>query len=84
MVFEGTQDSLVADHQSLIGLFGMVVAADSAANTIRDSTIAEDDVDCLDDTSGDGTAGTANTWSNVMGETANRPGICTPANLVAP
>jgi hypothetical protein len=36
-VFEGTQDSLVADHQSLIGLFGMVVAADSAGNTIRDA-----------------------------------------------
>jgi len=30
------------------------------------------------------TGGTANTWSNVLGATANRPDICIPGEVVAP
>jgi len=31
---------------------------------------------CYDDTTGTGTAGTANTWFRNNGETENRPGLC--------
>jgi parallel beta-helix repeat protein len=34
--------------------------------------------DCHDDSAGTGTAGTANTWTNDLGNTQNRPGLCHP------
>ena len=34
------------------------------------------ELDCHDDSDGDGTAGTANVWSGNRGETENRPGLC--------
>jgi hypothetical protein len=34
--------------------------------------------DCHDDSAGTGTAGTANTWTNDLGNTQNRPGLCQP------
>jgi hypothetical protein len=34
--------------------------------------------DCHDDSAGGGTAGTANTWTNDLGNTQNRPGLCQP------
>jgi len=36
----------------------------------------DNDPDCYDDTTGTGTAGTANTWFRNNGETENRPGLC--------
>jgi parallel beta-helix repeat protein len=38
--------------------------------------------DCHDDSNGSGTGGTGNTWKNDQGQTANRPGICKPCNVV--
>ena len=35
--------------------------------------------DCYDDSSGGGTANTANTWTNNLGATSSPAGICTPA-----
>ena len=32
--------------------------------------------DCHDDSTGPGTGGTANTWTNDQGSTENRPGLC--------
>jgi hypothetical protein len=36
-------------------------------------------VDCFDNTTGSGTAGTANFWIKDMGLTQNRPGLCKKA-----
>jgi hypothetical protein len=38
--------------------------------------------DCHDDSSGSGTAGTANHWRGNRGETQNRPGLCRDATVV--
>ncbi len=35
-------------------------------------------LDCVDESRGDGTAGTANTWRRSQGRTSLPPGICTP------
>src|SRR5258705_4599207 len=45
-------------------------------NTIQKDHMRDNDPDCYDDTTGTGTAGTANTWLRNNGETENRPGLC--------
>jgi len=45
-------------------------------NTIQKNHLRGNDPDCFDDTTGTGTAGTANTWVRNNGETENRPGLC--------
>ena len=35
-------------------------------------------LDCQDQSSGNGTAGTDNTWQKNLGDSAEPPGICTP------
>jgi hypothetical protein len=34
--------------------------------------------DCDDESTGSGSGGTANTWTNDQGNTQNRPGLCKP------
>jgi parallel beta-helix repeat protein len=50
-------------------------------NTIQRNHMRQNAMDdCYDDTTGTGTAGTANTWFNDNGATENRPGLCRHGN----
>lgn len=57
---------------------GIRLDANSRGNEIRDNHL-DDNVthDCHDDSTGTGTALTANIWKGNHGETENRPGLCT-------
>ena len=65
------------------GVFdGLFVDADSSGNLFDGNKASGNaEHDCHDDSTGSGTAGTANTWKNNKGETANRVGICKPGNV---
>ena len=65
------------------GVFdGLFVDADSSGNLFDGNKASGNaEHDCHDDSTGSGTAGTANTWKNNKGETANRAGICKPGNV---
>lgn len=62
------------------GQAGMRLTEMSSGNTIRNNHMRGNVPDCFDDTTGSGTAGTANFWINDMGETQNRPGLCKHAS----
>jgi hypothetical protein len=52
-------------------------AGGNAGNRIYTNTLRNNgEHDCHDDTTGTGTAGTANTWRGNAGVTENRPGLC--------
>jgi parallel beta-helix repeat protein len=52
-------------------------SAQSSANTIEmNKMLGNVEHDCHDDTTGAGTAGTANFWIKNNGKTQNRPGLC--------
>ena len=54
-----------------------MTAETSASNTISYNKASDNTpVDCYDETTGAGTAGTANFWIKDMGLTQNRPGLC--------
>jgi hypothetical protein len=56
---------------------GLYADADSEGNRfISNTALRNTEHDCHDDSEGDGTAGTANTWNGNRGETQNRPGLC--------
>jgi parallel beta-helix repeat protein len=57
--------------------FGIHIG-DNGDNSITNNNFKNGgaDNDCQDDSSGGGTAGTANTWKNDKGKTASPPGIC--------
>jgi parallel beta-helix repeat protein len=57
-------------------LQGLQATEQSSNNTIRENHMRGNTPDCYDDTSGAGTAGTANLWINDGGDTENRPGLC--------
>ena len=48
----------------------------SSGNVIQQNHMKGNATDCYDDTTGPGTAGTANFWTNDFGSTENRPGLC--------
>ena len=57
------------------------IHATVAGNTFRGNDSANnDDLDCLDETHGSGTAGTDNTWIDNTGDTEQPNGICDPPN----
>jgi nitrous oxidase accessory protein NosD len=57
---------------------GLRVASQSSANNITgNALLGNGEYDCHDDTVGAGTAGTANFWIRNLGQTENRPGLCT-------
>jgi hypothetical protein len=59
---------------------GIAAFTGSASNTISyNKATGNTPVDCYDETTGPGTAGTANFWINDMGQTENRPGLCRKA-----
>lgn len=50
---------------------------DGTDNVFEENEIAGSGAtDCVDDTSGSGTAGTANTWEDNEGQTSDPPGLC--------
>ena len=60
---------------------GLYMAPDSAGNTIdHNDAYLNAEHDCHDDSTGSGTAGTANYWILDKGNTENVPGLCKSAN----
>ena len=58
---------------------GFRVDTKSNGNRILENRLNTNEAhDCHDESAGDGTAGTANSWINNRGETQNRPGLCRP------
>jgi nitrous oxidase accessory protein NosD len=56
---------------------GILADSNSSGNRIeRNQSSGNTAFDCRDDSTGSGTAGTANFWIQDMGDTQNRPGIC--------
>ncbi|HEY7148275.1 MAG TPA: right-handed parallel beta-helix repeat-containing protein [Gaiellaceae bacterium] len=56
---------------------GFFMDADSTGNTIdHNDAYLNTEHDCHDDSTGGGTAGTANYWLHDKGNTQNRPGLC--------
>jgi hypothetical protein len=68
------KDNLVKDSTFFDGIY---LGSDSADNLIEGNFLRGNaEHDCHDDSTGAGTAGTANTWVDNDGETENRPGLC--------
>jgi Right handed beta helix region len=63
--------------------FGLYATKDASGNTflnnIASGATGEGNYDCRDESSGGGTAGTANTWTKDIGEVASPDGICSLA-----
>ncbi|HEX2699972.1 MAG TPA: right-handed parallel beta-helix repeat-containing protein [Acidimicrobiales bacterium] len=63
---------------------GITFSAETSGDTITGNTSLNNDigltgaVDCADASLGEGTAGTANTWTANTGVTSSPPGLCTP------
>ncbi len=79
-------DNVVAHNKSKDnGRDGLFVDQDSAGNVLDDNRMqANADHDCDDQSTGTGTAGTANTWKKNKGDTQNRPGLCKGAVVTLP
>lgn len=61
------------------GTDGIFFGASTNGNTINDNIARSNgDFDCEDDSTGSGTAGTANTWIKNEGVTSDPPGLCVP------
>lgn len=59
---------------------GIKLDGDAAGVSIHDNDFRQNGgTDCLDESSGAGTAGTANTWLRDLGGQSDPAGICTPA-----
>jgi nitrous oxidase accessory protein NosD len=73
-----TTDTGVSHNRSERNDFdGIFADTDTAGNTISYNRAQGNQLfDCEDDSTGPGTAGTANFWINNLGDTANRPGLC--------
>jgi parallel beta-helix repeat protein len=69
------------NHSLANGRDGIRIEPTSSGNTIFGNVALRNvEHDCHDDTTGGGTAGTANFWIQNRGETENRPGLCEPDN----
>jgi parallel beta-helix repeat protein len=79
----GSNDETVShnnSHEQLV-YDGLYMASDSAGNTIAENDAnLNAEHDCHDDSTGGGTAGTANYWLHDKGNTENRPGLCKATN----
>jgi parallel beta-helix repeat protein len=71
----GTQISHNSSTQN--DFTGISVGRTASSNTISYNKASGNGMfDCEDDSTGSGTAGTANFWITDFGQTENRPGIC--------
>jgi hypothetical protein len=71
--------TIVRNGFALVSYRGITLGARTAGVRIanlqsRDNRL----LDCQDASSGSGSAGTANVWSNVVGSTSDPPGLCSP------
>ncbi len=58
---------------------GIRVAADNKGVIVTsNAVVGSSDVDCVDESSGSGTAGTADTWTRNAGRTSTPVGLCVP------
>lgn len=75
---QDTDNSLISRNRGYNnGKDGINVESLSTGNTIDRNVLSDNaEHDCHDDTTGSGTAGTANTWTDNRGATENRPGLC--------
>ena len=74
MILSGT-DAFIYDNVVQHNNLGTLV--NGANNNLHDNDFRDNDsYDCWDQTSGGGTAGTANTWTNNLGQDDNPDGIC--------
>jgi hypothetical protein len=63
---------------------GIRLAAGSKGVTVTSNAVAgSSDVDCVDESTGTGTAGTADTWTQNAGRTSTPPGLCIPGRAPA-
>jgi hypothetical protein len=74
MMLQGT-DAFIYDNVIENNYFGTLVQG--ANNVVHDNDFRDNTIwDCYDNTSGDGTAGTANTWTNNLGQDDFPDGLC--------
>lgn len=78
LVYDGSTGSLLQNNQSNNNAEdGFHLDSTTSNNTLRDNKASGNVMfDCADDSTGSGTAGTANSWINDHGLTSSRPGIC--------
>lgn len=70
-------NSLLAYNSSSNNAYGIWLQAGNEGNRLQKNIARANSVyDCEDDTTGNGTAGTANTWSANRGETSSPRGLC--------
>ena len=61
------------------GIDGILLEFDASGNSIVENFLrANVEHDCHDNSTGSGTAGTANTWRRNNGQTSQPPGLCVP------
>ena len=71
---------LVSNNTTNSNVFdGLRAESDTSGNTFQGNKSSSNGThDCHDDSTGTGTAGTANTWKDNQGVTQNKPGLCKP------
>lgn len=72
--------SVISNNMTTGNTFdGLRAESDTSGNTFMGNKSSSNDThDCHDDSTGSGTAMTANTWKSNQGVTQNKPGLCTP------
>jgi nitrous oxidase accessory protein NosD len=74
---DGSDNNTVATNRAENNVMGGLAAtSNSTGNTIQQNHMDGNTPDCYDDTTGTGSAGTANFWISDFGFTENRPGLC--------
>ncbi len=80
IVLSGATDAGVWGNYVRAQYEGIHVNSSATLNDIFQNDFrGPSDPDCLDQSSGGGTSGTANSWTDNLGDTASPAGICTPA-----
>lgn len=83
--FDTSDDNRVAANQVGPGMVGIIIDATNTAGTnpqnqnnrvLNNTVFGHLDIDCVDETSGAATFGTANTWSGNSGATSSPLGLC--------
>jgi parallel beta-helix repeat protein len=78
---------VLVDNNTVVGAatYGLYATAGAKGNTFRDNSArgvtGEDNYDCIDQSEGTATLGTANTWTGDFGDTALPDGICSPGPI---
>ena len=77
--YSGADDTTTAYNNVTTGYGGIFLTDQSNGNTIDHNDFSGHAYDCLDQSSGSGTGGTDNTWTNDIGAVAEPDPICDPA-----